>query len=159
MGLAKERALQWWHAIYPVPLATAISFASLGAGVMYFMTPRVDVDERMRKVALARVMQDVRESKVFAEKAGRDFQEKLDEYHAKRLARDKVVLDSSLSSLEKVAKVQALEPGLIEAERVIYRDPLAAIANKRTLFLEFVINKPVESSSAKTDVAQTEAQP
>jgi hypothetical protein len=156
---AKESLARTLRAIWPVPLVTAVTFGLLGAGGMRLVTPRVDVDERMRKVALDRVMQDVRESKGFAERAGRDFLEKIEEYHAERLKRDAIVLDSSLSSLEKVAKVQALEPSLIEAERAIYRDPLAAVANKRTLFLEFVINKAVEKTSGTPDVAQAEAQP
>jgi|GEM_PF-5927087 len=153
-----ERLKVGFARIWPWPLATAVVSAALGAAAVRVLSPRLDYDDEIRKIATARVMQDVRESKGFTEEAGREFQAKIDEYHVKRRKRDDIVLNASLSSLEKVAKVEKLEGGLIEAERGIYQHPLAATANRRSIFLEYVLNKSIGTAPVRVQsAAATEA--
>ena len=154
----KAEAARLWDRFWPWPLVTAMGFTSLGAGLTYVFTPRLDYHEEIRKVALTRVMQDVRESKGLTAEESDSFQSLLAAYYAKRKQRDVVVLDASLSSLEKVTKVQRLESRLIEAEKSLYSHPLAKIANRRTLFLEYVINRSLAEAPANPDLAQAEAQ-
>lgn len=128
--------------VWPWPLVSVLASAIAGASVTFLLTPRKDFDEEIRKLAADRVLKDVRESKDATPQSVQSFQAALDAYYAKRRERDAVVLDSSLSSLEKVARAQAHERALMEAEKAVYLQELARVANRRTLFLEFVINRP-----------------
>lgn len=140
----KAKLQDWKSAIWPVPLCTAVVSLGVGAGAMFLLTPRKDYEEELSKRALERVMKDVREAKSHSADLETSFQEILAGYHAQRKQRDTLALNPGLASFERLPKLEELDKALLKAEAEIYKHPLAKVANQRTLFLDFVLNKPAE---------------